>query len=540
MFKSCLLSLILSTAACISGGGDADPAECARDEDCTKFSNACNTSVCRGESCVSQPVVCADDNVCTDDRCDAASGCVFTPVAGRPCAVGQSGACDELTWHPTDACDDAGACVDSASVDCDVGSDNACIRAACNARSGCTMANEANGTDCVAGGRSDTCIDGERFFADFCDGGTCAEAGKERCPDAFCQRGRCDGDGCGTVDVGLGINLTGAWNAFGLVEDGTLVTTRLGILLTDTGAVEIRGQVGTVDAPVASGGAYCITPDRAMQIGFDYDGQRRSFSGHVSPGRDIAFFVADEGAGVLVLVRDRELSEARLAGGTYRVLGFDSVVRSGVPGFDALQGTVEIKDLCIDGGAYRLGEAGEEVPINRSDPPSCLKFDGLNSVLLDVRAQGDVHALAGVVGTGGHYLVMQRYRVGERILEPSLLVFVRTALSTAEAFKGDYSFTRMDAGLQLSTSTGTMDLDGDGGITAFVDGPASLAPGTTGTLQSLGDAAYLAIVELTGATYERAGQLGQTTFDRADWFVDVGTAGGVINGRSLRFGVRSN
>ena len=538
MFKSSLIALTL-LASCIGGGSDPAPPECTRDDDCTKFSNPCNTSVCRSESCTSQPVVCNDDNVCTNDRCDITRGCVFETEVGKACEVGSSGVCEGMIWHPEDTCDASGACVDSGSMDCNVGTGNACVRATCDG--GCTMVDERNGTPCVAGGRSDTCVDDELYFSDFCDGGVCAEAGKERCPDSFCQRGRCAGDECGTVEVGLGIDLTGAWNAFGLIEDGTLVTTRTGIELTDNGVVDVVGQLGSLGAETPSSGEYCVATDRTMQIAFDYQGRRRTFSGRVSPGRDIAFFAPDQGQGTLVLVRNRETSEARLAGGAYRVMGFDTVIRNALPIFEALQGTFEFKNHCVASGAYRLGNGGVDVPVVIPDPPSCLKFEeGFNAVSFDVRAQGDVHVLAGVVGTGGNYLVMQRFRVGERLLEPSLLVFVRTALSTASAFEGDYAFTRLDAGVQLTTSSGALTLDGAGGITDFVDGTLSLPPGTTGSMQSLAEAAYVSSVELGGETYERSGQLGQTTFDRVDWFVDVATSNGLISGRSLRLGMREN
>jgi len=42
--------------------------------------NACTTDTCNpATGCVFTPITCNDNNVCTTDTCDPATGCVFTP-----------------------------------------------------------------------------------------------------------------------------------------------------------------------------------------------------------------------------------------------------------------------------------------------------------------------------------------------------------------------------------------------------------------------------------------------------------------------------
>jgi hypothetical protein len=71
---------------------------CDDGDACTTDDTCDDAGACRG-----QARTCDDANVCTDDTCDAATGCVFTPASGAACDDG-----DECTVD--DVCQ-AGACV---------------------------------------------------------------------------------------------------------------------------------------------------------------------------------------------------------------------------------------------------------------------------------------------------------------------------------------------------------------------------------------------------------------------------------------------
>jgi hypothetical protein len=112
--------------------------------------NACTLDVCAG-TCSENPSVlcydngdcegtcenitlqhidisdeCNDDNACTADSCDPASGCVYTPIS-----------CDDSDACTADSCDPASGCVNEAIV-CDDG--NLCTIDSCDPATGCVYA----------------------------------------------------------------------------------------------------------------------------------------------------------------------------------------------------------------------------------------------------------------------------------------------------------------------------------------------------------------------------------------------------------------
>jgi len=157
-------------------------------------------------------VDCDDDNGCTGDVCDVASGdCSNTELCGEEhCltvsnADGQEvSACVECIAD--DECDDddvctgdetcvTGACVDGTALDCDDA--DACTDDLCDATDGCvhTVVVCAVGEECVDGVCITPCNeDADCDDADFCNGtelcidGACA-AGADPCPDdgVFCN-----------------------------------------------------------------------------------------------------------------------------------------------------------------------------------------------------------------------------------------------------------------------------------------------------------------------------------------------------------------
>jgi Dictyostelium (slime mold) repeat len=86
--------------------------------------NACTTDSCDPAlGCVNTPISCNDNNSCTNDSCDPATGCVNAPIS-----CGDNNACT------TDTCDPALGCVNTA-IDCN--DNNACTTDTCDPGSGC-------------------------------------------------------------------------------------------------------------------------------------------------------------------------------------------------------------------------------------------------------------------------------------------------------------------------------------------------------------------------------------------------------------------
>ena len=162
--------------------------------------NVCTTGDhCHLGDCISAGNLdCNDGNICTDDACEAGAGCQFAPNAEE---------CDDgNACTPTDSCFQ-GTCKGSGAVDC--GDDNVCTSDSCDAKDGCQSTPVAGACDdddpCT---QDDTCADGE------CAGTPCADLGM------ICQNDICvdqcvaldfDGDGdYGMADQTVGVIQQGA------------------------------------------------------------------------------------------------------------------------------------------------------------------------------------------------------------------------------------------------------------------------------------------------------------------------------------------
>jgi hypothetical protein len=161
--------------------------------------SACTTGdICGGGSChAGAPVVCNDNNGCTDDSCNPASGCVYTNNT-NPCDDGN--ACTT-----NDTCG-GGSCHGGNAPNCDDG--NGCTDDSCNPASGCVHTNNSN-----------PCDDGNACTTnDTCGGGTCNGGAPPNCDDGnVCTDDSCvpasgcvhtnntspcdDGNACTTGDV---------------------------------------------------------------------------------------------------------------------------------------------------------------------------------------------------------------------------------------------------------------------------------------------------------------------------------------------------
>jgi hypothetical protein len=160
--------------------------------------NACTTGdTCTGGVCGGAARTCDDGNGCTDDSCDAATGCVFTAntaacddgdpctisdvCGGGVCAAGTARSCDDGSVCTNDSCDPALGCVFTPNT------------AACDDGDACTTGDTCGGGVC-AGTTTRSCDDGNVCTADSCD----AALG---CVFAFNTVLCNDGNACTTGDV---------------------------------------------------------------------------------------------------------------------------------------------------------------------------------------------------------------------------------------------------------------------------------------------------------------------------------------------------
>ncbi|HEX4824763.1 MAG TPA: hypothetical protein VFV19_10635 [Candidatus Polarisedimenticolaceae bacterium] len=169
--------------------------------------NACTTGdTCGGGTCNGTPVVCNDSNPCTDDSCNPATGCVYTPNTapcddGNACTAGD--VCGGGTCHAGAAviCNDNNPCTDD-SCNPATGCVYTNNTAPCDDGNACTTGDTCGGGSCQPGGPT-SCDDGNPCTDDSCDpvlgcvhtnntascddGNACTSG--DTCSDGVCQPG---------------------------------------------------------------------------------------------------------------------------------------------------------------------------------------------------------------------------------------------------------------------------------------------------------------------------------------------------------------
>ena len=205
---------------CTPGGGCAN---LPLDIPCTD-NDLCTT----GDQCVDGtcspglPVDCADDNVCTDDSCDALVGCLHAPnvapcddgnqcTQGDHCGAGICGfdalvICDDNNPCTDDSCDTALGCVHSLNVvPCDDGDPctindvcnlGACVSGVtlyCNDNNPCTQDACKPGVGCEFVPGDGECDDGnDCTIGEACQAGSCVAQGMLDCDDSnICTKDIC-------------------------------------------------------------------------------------------------------------------------------------------------------------------------------------------------------------------------------------------------------------------------------------------------------------------------------------------------------------
>jgi len=143
--NGCTDDLCNATSGCFHANNTAP---CSDGDACTA-GDACGAGICHAGTAV----VCDDGNPCTAETCNPATGCVFTNTPG-PCSDGS--ACTT-----GDTCSD-GTCQPGAAIDCN--DNNPCTADSCDPASGCVHADTTaacdDGNACTS---ADTCNGGTCF-----------------------------------------------------------------------------------------------------------------------------------------------------------------------------------------------------------------------------------------------------------------------------------------------------------------------------------------------------------------------------------------
>jgi hypothetical protein len=221
-------------------------------------SGVLNTTACednnhctQGDTCVNgtcgTAVACNDGNLCTDDSCNPATGCVFT---------NNHVPCDDKNACTTNDTCSGGSCVGGPPPNCNDG--NVCTDDSCNPAAGCVHTN--NTTPC---NDSNACTTN-----DTCSGGTCVGGPPPNCDDTNpCTDDSCkpatgcvhtnntapcsDGNACTTNDTCAG----------GTCVGGPLLTCNDGNLCTDDSCNPATGCVFTNNTAACSDGNPCTQGD---------------------------------------------------------------------------------------------------------------------------------------------------------------------------------------------------------------------------------------------------------------------------------------
>ena len=238
---ACTLTDLCAAGLCVGAGApdcdDQNPCTddlCAPGLGCQKVPNSApcddgdvctGVDVCMSGVCVgvdTSVVDCDDGNPCTDDGCDALSGCTATPNLapcedGDPCTAGDhclAGACVGGAASG-EACDDGNPCTEDLCVQPE-GCVHQALGGACDDGDPCTWGDHCAEGLCVGGGAK-TCVDGNPCTDDACE----AMSGCVFTPNtAPCD----DGDPC-TLD-----DLCGAGTCHGAdvsCDDGNVCTKDL-------------------------------------------------------------------------------------------------------------------------------------------------------------------------------------------------------------------------------------------------------------------------------------------------------------------------
>ncbi|MFT5434467.1 MAG: hypothetical protein ACI9OJ_005180 [Myxococcota bacterium] len=221
---------------------------------CDTDGSICTVESCQSSTCSGVPIACDDSNPCTDDSCDGAIGCVFTP---NEIGCDDGNACTEQ-----DACS-SGTCAGS-TVACDDGS--SCTFDSCDPEVGCIVTPIVDGAPCDS--------DESVCSVETCLSGACASEAKV-CDDANpCTTDTCDAElGCLFTDNTLACDDASACTTNDICSVGACAGTAVDCnddnICTTNSCDPTTGCVVTVDDLVGD----CDTDESVCTVEFCEAGQ---------------------------------------------------------------------------------------------------------------------------------------------------------------------------------------------------------------------------------------------------------------------------
>ena len=223
-------------------------ATCTDNDACT-LDDACEGVVCKSKAVA----ICDDNNVCTDNTCDPANGCVYLSNVAV-CTDNDACTVDDKCFE--------NACKSGSLLSC--ADNNECTTDLCKPESGCYFDNNTN----VCSDNNVCSID------DKCEAGSCIAGAQKVCDDAnLCTVDSCDAvNGCASVNA-----VNGAKCAEGVCKDGSCAcVSGFGCALPafvytgDVTAGMLGGMGGGVGPKMG-----CPATDVLIGLGFDFsNGQK--------------------------------------------------------------------------------------------------------------------------------------------------------------------------------------------------------------------------------------------------------------------------
>ncbi len=260
---ACTLADACTDGACVGGATlDCTDGNVCTDDSCSAATgcvhltnsvtcddgNACTAGdACADAKCSGAAVNCDDQNPCTMDSCDLPQGCTHTANSG-PCSDGNSCTLVDICAQ--------GGCVPGALQNCADGNpctDDACVSASgcqhlandqnsCSDNNNCTVGDHCGGGLCVATGPSN-CDDGNACTTESCGGGGCVVANNSSACD--------DGSVCTANDICSG----------GACHSGAAINCSDGLACTDDACSAKSGCVHAPNSAPCTDGNACTVGD---------------------------------------------------------------------------------------------------------------------------------------------------------------------------------------------------------------------------------------------------------------------------------------
>jgi hypothetical protein len=235
-----------------------DSGPCDDDDACTK-ADSCQLN----GACIGAPVFCGDDDPCTDNSCDAASGCLALPNQatcddGNVCSLVdgcKGGACVPVIWN---TCDDGNPCT-SDLCDSDLGCVHAPMAGPCQFDADPCTTDECVGGACVGVPVASVCTIGGTCIpaGTSADGQPCLVCDPQKADDAWTALSNSDCDDGNACTAGDACYTGACIGAVGLCDDKNPCTKNN--CTPGSGCVFLPASVACDDGNECTSGDDCAT-----------------------------------------------------------------------------------------------------------------------------------------------------------------------------------------------------------------------------------------------------------------------------------------